>query len=490
MLFNSYEFIFFFLPVSLGVYYLLNKKRLTVGANAWLLFISLFFYSWWNLKYLPLILGSILFNYTIGGLLADSDTLKKKVVSNKAILVFGLTANILFLGYFKYMDFFINNANSLFAANLPLLHIVLPLGISFFTITQIAYLVDSYEGLVKEKNLLSYALFVTFFPHLLAGPILHHKEMMPQFETLRSKVVNYKNLSLGLFLFFIGLFKKVVIADTLSPTVKAGFDLAPTLNFVEAWITSLSYTCQLYFDFSGYSDMAVGVGLMFNIVLPLNFNSPYKALNVIDFWKRWHISLSNFITTYLYTPILRSCSKITFANSMLAIFAAMFISGFWHGAGWTFIIWGVLHGTALVINHNWKKRKVRMPKFLAWLITFNFINLSFIFFRAKGWDEAMKVVKGMFGLNGFIPAETAANFGFITVFRAEFWKTCLAGISGRNENFWLLVGLLVFVLFLRNSNELTDEFKPSWKTFAYTVIICFYTLLNMGKVSEFLYFQF
>jgi len=490
MLFNSYEFIFMFLPVSLAIYFILNKKRLTVGANAWLLFISLFFYSWWNVKYLPLILGSILFNYTIGGLLAESDELKKSVVSKKAILVFGLTANILFLGYFKYMDFFIGNINGLFSTNLPLLHIVLPLGISFFTITQIAYLVDSYEGLVKEKNLLSYALFVTFFPHLLAGPILHHKEMMPQFDALRSKVLNYRNLSLGLFLFFIGLFKKVIIADELSTTVKVAFDAAPTLNFAEAWVASLSYTFQLYFDFSGYSDMAVGVGLMFNIVLPINFNSPYKAVNIIDFWKRWHISLSNFITTYLYTPILRSCSKITFTNSMVAIFVAMFISGFWHGAGWTFIIWGILHGGALVVNHNWKKRKIKMPRFLAWFITFNFVNLSFVFFRAKGWDEAMKVLKGMFGLSGFIPAEAYANFGLMTVFKSKFGKTVLAGIAGRNETFWFLVVALLFALLLKNSNELTDGFKPTWKTFAFVVIISFYTLLNMGKVSEFLYFQF
>ncbi|HLO24486.1 MAG TPA: MBOAT family O-acyltransferase, partial [Geobacteraceae bacterium] len=442
------------------------------------------------MKYLPLILGSILFNYTIGGLLTDSDTLKKNAVSKKAIFLFGLIVNILFLCYFKYMDFFISNINAAFAANLPLLRIVLPLGISFFTITQITFLVDSYEGLVKEKNLLSYALFVTFFPHLLAGPILHHKEMMPQFEALRNKVLNYKNLSLGMFLFFIGLFKKVVIADALSSTVKAGFDLSPQLNFFEAWVTSLSYTCQLYFDFSGYSDMAVGVGLMFNIVLPINFNSPYKAVNVIDFWKRWHISLSNFITTYLYTPILRSCSRITFTNSMMAIFLAMFISGFWHGAGWTFITWGSLHGFALVVNHIWRKRKLKMPLPLAWFITFNFVNLSFVFFRAKGWKEAMKVLKGMFGLSGFMPADAYANFGLMTVFESKFGKALLAGVGGRNETMWRVLIALLFILVLKNSNELTSGFKPTGKTFAFVVIISFYTLLNMGKVSEFLYFQF
>lgn len=490
MLFNSYEFIFLFLPVALLVYYFLNQMRLTVGANAWLLFVSLFFYSWWNITYLPLILVSILFNYTIGGLLSDSDSLKKQLISKKTIFVFGLTANIAFLCYFKYMDFFIGNINSLVGANLPLLHIVLPLGISFFTITQIAFLVDAYEGLVEDKNLLSYALFVTFFPHLLAGPILHHKEMMPQFGNVRNKVLNYKNLSLGLFLFFIGLFKKVIIADQLSTTVKVGFDMAKTLNFFEAWITSLSYTCQLYFDFSGYTDMAIGVGLMFNIVLPRNFNSPYKSTNVIEFWRRWHMSLSNFITTYLYTPILRSFGKITFRNSLIAIFLAMLISGFWHGAGWTFIVWGGMHGAALVVNHLWRKRKKKLPTWAGWLITFNFINLAFVFFRAKDWNGAAKVVKGMFGFSGFLPGSVRDVFTPLMVFQSKFGKSVLEGIGGRNETFWGLLIILVCVLMFKNSHEIADRFRPSRLTYAFLVLISFYTLLNMGKVSEFLYFQF
>jgi D-alanyl-lipoteichoic acid acyltransferase DltB (MBOAT superfamily) len=490
MLFNSYEFIFLFLPVSLIVYFLLNRMRLTIGANAWLLFVSLFFYSWWNIRYLPLILGSILFNYTVGGLLVANDEVKKPIVSRKTMVVFGLTANILFLCYFKYMDFFIGTINTIPGVGLPLLHIILPLGISFFTITQIAFLVDAYEGLVTEKNLLSYALFVTFFPHLLAGPILHHKDMMPQFGTIRNKVLNYRNLSLGLFVFFVGLFKKVVIADDLSTTVKLGFDVAPALNFFEAWITSLSYTLQLYFDFSGYSDMAIGVGLMFNIVLPRNFDSPYKAVNMIDFWRRWHISLSDFINTYLYTPILRSFSRVTFQNSLIAIFIAMLISGFWHGAGWTFIIWGGLHGGALVVNHLWKKRKIKMPRWLGWVITFNFVNLSFVFFRAKGWHEAVKVLTGMFCLNGFLPPDLLVNVTIGSVFQSKFGRTLLAGIGGRNETYWGLLICLLFVLVLKNSNELTDRFQPGWKTFAFLVSIAFYTLFNMGKVSEFLYFQF
>ena len=490
MLFNSYEFIFLFLPVALLVYYLLNRMRLTVGASSWLLFVSLFFYSWWNVAYLPLILGSILFNYTVGGLLSDSDTLRKQLVSKKAIFVFGVTANILFLCYFKYMDFFISNINTLVGADLPLLRIVLPLGISFYTITQIAFLVDAYEGLVAEKNLLSYALFVTFFPHLLAGPILHHKEMMPQFGKVRNKVLNYRNLSLGLVLFFIGLFKKVIIADQLSPTVKIGFDMAKSLNFFEAWIASISYTCQLYFDFSGYTDMAIGVGLMFNIVLPRNFNSPYKSTNVIEFWQRWHMSLSNFITTYLYTPILRSMGMITFRNSLIAIFLAMLVSGFWHGAGWTFIIWGGMHGAALVVNHAWRKRKRKLPPLIGWLITFNFVNLAFVFFRARNCSEAFKVVKGMFGLSGFLPAAVRDISSPLAVFQSWFGKSLLEGIGGRNETFWGLLITLACIMTLKNSHELADRFQPTRLTFAALVAVSFYTLLNMGKVSEFLYFQF
>lgn len=489
MLFNSYEFIFFFLPITLGIYFLLNKKRLTVASNAWLLFASLAFYSWWNIKYLPLILLSILFNYTIGCLLAEHDSLKKQIVSKKAIFVFGIVGNILFLGYFKYMDFFISNVNTVFRTDLPLLQIVLPLGISFFTITQIAFLVDCYEGLVEDRKLLSYSLFVTFFPHLLAGPILHHKEMMPQFDAVRNKVLNYKNLSHGLFLFFIGLFKKVIIADELSKTVKTGFDTATSLNMVEAWAVSLSYTFQLYFDFSGYSDMAIGVGLLFNIVLPINFNSPYKATNIIDFWKRWHMSLTNFITTYLYSPIMRSFRKITFAKSMIATFLAMFIAGVWHGAGWTFILWGALHGGALVVNHLWKKRKLRMPPLLGWLLTFVFINATFVLFRAKNLEDAFKVLKGMIGGNGILPA-AITSFSLSDLGRGQFWKLLMARINGSDTTLWTLLVIMALALFVKNSTEFEKEFQPSWKTLAFVVLISFYTLINMNKVSEFLYFQF
>ncbi len=492
MLFNSYEFLFLFLPVTFGIYFVLNRRRLTLAANAYLFSASLFFYSWWNIRYLPLLLGSILFNYTIGNLLTDYDLQKKQSFSKQTIFIFGVTVNLLFLGFFKYTDFVISNINQVSGFNFSLQQIILPLGISFFTITQIAYLVDSYEGLVDERNLLDYAQFVTFFPHLLAGPILHHKEMMPQFSRTRNKLIDFKNLYTGLALFSIGLFKKVVIADQFSPWVSAGFDKSVSLNFVEGWLASLSYTFQLYFDFSGYSDMAIGIGLMFNISLPVNFNSPYKAVNIIDFWKRWHITLSNFVTTYLYTPILRSFSAITFRNSLYAIFLAMLISGFWHGAGWGFVIWGALHGAALLINHLWKKRKFGMPSWLAWLITFNFINFSFIFFRAKSLEDAVKVLKGMSGANGIMLHRSLELNSYVAKlgnFGVKFGEW-LQNINGNDRSYGMVLAATLLVLCAMNSNQIAARMKPDYKSLLFLLVISLWAVMEFGQVSEFIYFQF
>jgi D-alanyl-lipoteichoic acid acyltransferase DltB (MBOAT superfamily) len=464
--------------------------RLTLASNAWLLFASLFFYCWWDIRYLPLLLGSILFNYTIANLLVDYDSNRKNVVGRKSIFITGIVCNLVLLGVFKYTDFVIINVNTVAGTKLELAKIVLPLGISFFTITQIAFLVDCYEGLVTERKLLNYSLFVTFFPHLLAGPILHHKEMMPQFDRVRNKVINYRNLCIGSYIFFIGLFKKIVIADEFSKVVTNGFDTAKSLNGIEGWVTSLSYTFQLYYDFSGYSDMAVGVGLMFNIVLPWNFNSPYKATNVIQFWQRWHMTLSSFITTYLYSPILRASSSITFARSLVAIFIAMLISGLWHGAGWTFILWGALHGAALVINHYWRKKKIKMPIISGWLITFLFVNCSFVFFRAKGIPEALKVLKAMVGLGAPIFPEDHAAITLNALTHSQLWKELLINIQGRDSSFLFLLAIMLLTFMTKNSIQLSDSFKPDWKRFVLTLYIALYAILNMGKVSEFLYFQF
>lgn len=490
MLFNSYEFIFLFLPISLFIYFWLNKRRLVQGGKAWLVLSSLFFYSWWNIVYLPLILGSILFNFTIGSTLAQQVEGKRRIkgFSAKTFLVFGVVGNLALLGYFKYTDFFIINVNVIAGTHFDLLHIILPLGISFFTFTQIAYLVDAYRGEVKEMDYLNYTLFVTFFPHLLAGPILHHKEMMPQFDAIKSKVVNYKNLSMGVFLFSIGLFKKVVIADTFSIWANTGFESIQALTLFEAWATSLSYTLQLYFDFSGYTDMALGVALLFNIRLPINFNSPYKALDIQDFWRRWHITLSRFLRDYIYIPLggNRQAGMRTYAN----LFTVFLIGGLWHGASWMFIIWGASHGIAIVIHRAWKQMNLSMNRLLAWFVTFNFINITWVFFRARDWEHASNIIDGMFGYHGIVISDKL-------IYKIGFFESIISNnhdLFGKlifgSTSFSFIIAGIFFVLFFKNSNTLLKEFNPSYKVLGVVLIAVIYTLFQMSKVSEFLYFNF
>ncbi len=470
MLFNSYEFIFAFLPLTFFIYFYLNSKRYTEASKGFLVFASLFFYSWWNIVYLPLILSSMLFNYIIGNILnGNKQTNKsKKEINKKTILIIGIIANVALLAYFKYADFFITNVNFITDGNIPTLNLALPLAISFFTFQQIAYLVDSYRKETQEYDFLNYALFVTFFPQLIAGPIVHHKEMMPQFASRWNKVKNYRNIALGLFIFSLGLFKKVVIADTFAIWATKGFDISQTLTLFEAWITSLSYTFQLYFDFSGYTDMAIGAALLFNIKLPINFNSPYKALDIQDFWRRWHITLSRFLRDYIYIPLggNRKGNFRTY-NNLLATFV---IGGLWHGAGWTFVFWGFLHGMALVIHRAWKALGFTMNSILAWFITFNFVNIAWVFFRAKEWEDAIKVLKGMFGFSGVV----SLNF---------------LSLINKNE-LWKFLIIFIIILFSKNSMEFINLNKLDNKKVLFLAILLSWSILSLGKVSEFLYFNF
>ncbi|QKF78377.1 MBOAT family O-acyltransferase [Arcobacter defluvii] len=492
MLFNSYEFIFAFLPITFFIYFYLNSKRLTQASKGFLVFASLFFYSWWNITYLPLILISMLFNYLIGNSLSnniqDNKNRINKSFAKKTVLIFGIICNVALLAYYKYADFFIENFNLVTSSNVNLLHLVLPLAISFFTFQQIAYLVDSYRGETKEYDFLNYALFVTFFPQLIAGPIVHHKEMMPQFASSWNMVKNYKNIALGLFIFSIGLFKKVVIADTFAVWATAGFDTATTLSLFEAWATSLSYTFQLYFDFSGYTDMAIGIALMFNIKLPINFNSPYKALNIQDFWRRWHITLSRFLRDYIYIPL--GGNKISSFRTYSNLLATFVIGGLWHGAGWTFVFWGFLHGIALIIHRIWSNLGFKMNKILAWLITFNFVNIAWVFFRAKEWDDAIKVLKGMFGFNSVVfPEKYAPIFGFLNQYGITFDKVTIHIGDGNKSLAWILIGIF-FILFYKNSIEKINVLEFNYKTLFLTFISLFISLLSLNKISEFLYFNF
>ncbi|KHD05800.1 acetyltransferase [Candidatus Thiomargarita nelsonii] len=481
MLFNSYEFIFIFLPLTFFIYFFLTTKKLIIASKVFLVLSSLFFYGWWNVIYLPILLGSIIFNYIVGVKLSKNTGDK-----NKQLLIWGIVFNIALLGYFKYTDFFIENVNIFLEQEVPLIHLVLPLAISFFTFQQIAYLVDSYKCGTREYNFLNYAVFVSFFPQLIAGPIVHHKEMMSQFSEAKNQILNYNNIATGLFIFSIGLFKKVVIADTFAIWATHGFDVAESLSFFEAWATTLSYTFQIYFDFSGYSDMAIGIALLFNIRLPVNFNSPYKAVNIQDFWRRWHITLSRFLKDYVYIPLggNRKIRLKTYANLMLTFL----IGGIWHGAAWTFVFWGGLHGIALIIHRIWKNAGFRLNKILAWFITFIFINITWIFFRAKDWDDAIKVLKGIVGLNGIVlPEKLKYSLSFLKEFGVSFDD--LSNLFELKKR--LVITIISFIIIMmKNSQYYKEIFKPNFKFGIFYTLILIYSIFQINKLSEFLYFQF
>ncbi len=397
-------------------------------------------------------------------------------------LIVGLIGNIGLLVFFKYTDFLISTVNNFKELPYGFLYIILPLGISFFTFTQIAYLVDSYRGFVTEYSLLNFFLFVTFFPHLLAGPIIHHKEMMPQFDRIKNKILSYKNLACGIYLVALGLCKKVIIADTFAMYANAGFNSPHSVQFLPAWITSLSYTLQIYFDFSGYTDIAIGSALMFNITLPINFNSPYRALDIQDFWRRWHITLSRFLRDYIYIPL--GGNKVSESRTLLNLTLTFLIGGLWHGAGWTFIFWGFLHGIAMVVHRLWQKSGLILPKLLAWFLTFQFVNVAWIFFRADSFATAINILKGMCGLNGF-------NFPNLKVFLANMgilWDIF-------QGNFIIIFGFIasgiVLAIFGKNSNEMEIDLRPNFAHLSFSIIVLATSVFFMGKSqTEFIYFNF
>ena len=356
MLFNSPVFLFAFLPLTILGYFLVARidrvgHRLALG---WVAIASLVFYGYWDARYVALLIGSILFNYSCGMSLARRAAAGKP---SKTLLGFAVGGDLVLLGIFKYTDFFIGSLNALSGTHIPLLQIVLPLGISFFTFTQIAFLVDAHRGIAREYDFIGYALFVTYFPHLIAGPVLHHKEMMPQFYDASNVVARRENFEVGLTIFFIGLFKKVLLADSIAEYANPLFASPSPPTLFDAWTGALAYTFQLYFDFSGYSDMAIGLSRLFGVRLPLNFASPYQAASVIDFWRRWHMTLSRFLRDYLYFAL--GGNRRGTLRRYLNLFVTMLLGGLWHGAGWTFVIWGGLHGIYLMINHGWQAFRTR-----------------------------------------------------------------------------------------------------------------------------------
>src|SRR6266481_465725 len=394
MLFNSYPFIFLFLPITLIGYFVLVRLN-NLAPVIWLALASLVFYSVSNWQFVLLLVASIAFNYVIGLLLISK---RLRPAWRFAALAIGVAGDLLTLGYFKYAGFLAANFNAIFSTGLTV-NVLLPVGISFYTFTQIAFLVDAYRGNVARYRLPHYALFVTYFPHLIAGPILHHRDMIPQFERAESKRPDPHLILCGLIIFAIGLFKKTCLADGIQPLVALAFG-PNTPSFDKAWIGALAYTFQLYFDFSGYSDMAIGISLMFGIFLPLNFNSPYKATSIIDFWRRWHMTLSQFLRDYLYIPLggNRHGRTLRYVNLMIT----MALGGLWHGAAWTFVAWGVLHGAYLCINHAWinygpavAPRFARPANIAALVLTFLSVVVAWVFFRANGISSALYILSRM-----------------------------------------------------------------------------------------------
>ncbi len=498
MLFNSYTFIFAFLPVALAGFLIFVTIAPRTFAIRWLIACSLFFYGWWYPQNLWILLFLLLFNYALGVWLGR---LEHGGVA-RAVLIAGLTVNLGMLCYYKYANFFAGTINGLTGAHLPLVVATLPLGISFFVFQKIAYLVDAYRRQVRGYSLTDYSLFVTFFPQLIAGPIVHHSEVVPQFSSQRGWRPSAEDFSVGFTQFLCGLAKKVLLADGVARYANPIFDAArdglfPT--FLDGWTAALAYTFQLYFDFSGYSDMALGLGRMFGIKLPQNFNSPYKAASIADFWRRWHMTLSRFLRDYLYIPL--GGNRKGPARRGINLMVTMLLGGLWHGAGWTFVVWGGLHGLYLLIHRIWQpvRQSFGLPEGTRWgpyagrAITFFAVVVAWVFFRAANIATAGRILGAMGGTHGFS-------------FNSSFQFASAA----------LTLGVLALIVWLLpNTQELLARYQPAlrfeivpndiqpdgwrgrlleWRPRpAWAVlmaVIALYTLSQISRVNQFIYWQF
>ncbi len=396
MLFHDPIYLLVFLPVVFCVYFFIPNNK--INLRLYFLIISgLIFYAYWNIKLSPLIVVAILVNFYFGKKISNNENL----IYKKKILIISIIFNIFYLGFFKYADFVINNVNVIFNSNFELLNIPFPLALSFVTIQIIVFLVDCFEGNIEKNNIKRYSLFIIFFPQLIAGPIVRYNDMINQFEDEKKSSIIYKNICIGLIVISIGLIKKVLIADNLSVIVDEGFGSNEQIGFFGSWLVTFSFAFQLYFDFSGYIDMATGSALLFNINLPQNFNSPFKANSIINFWQRWHITLTNFLTNYIYNPFLRSFKNLTFLKSMIGIMIVFLIAGLWHGPSWTFVIFGGLHGIGLIVNHIYRKFfSLEINNLFSQVLTFIYVCFSLIFFRAESLDDAVRIINGLYSFNG------------------------------------------------------------------------------------------
>ena len=486
MLFNSYAFLLVFLPATLVAVHVLTRVGGTRAVVLGLTALSLLFYGWWNAVYLLLLVPLMLVNYWLATVLVAQR--RRRGQASRMLLTAGLAMNLATLGYFKYANFFVDTLNAVAGTRIVFATVVLPLGISFFIFQKIAFLVDASQGTLDDHlDLPDYCLFVTFFPQLIAGPIVHHSEVLPQFRTVGRTTDT--PVALAITIFAIGLAKKVLLADAAAPIAAAAFAHAlqhPAL--VEAWLGSLAYTVQLYFDFSGYTDMAIGAALLFGVRLPVNFDSPYKATSIIDFWRRWHITLSRFLRDYLYIPL--GGNRRGAARRHVNLFLTMLLGGLWHGAGWTFVVWGALHGVYLAVNHLWRSVRgsghtSRLGSVVSGALTFTSVVVAWVFFRAPDVHTALAMLRAMGGENGIGPAVPVAVGDVL-----------------------LVAGLLALSWCAPNTQELTAyegphgaytahaaaSHTPSWtpapRWALATGLLLALSVMSLSRVSEFLYFQF
>ncbi|MGN1115939.1 MAG: MBOAT family O-acyltransferase [Candidatus Ornithomonoglobus sp.] len=475
MIFSTYKFIFCFFPVTFAGYFILGKLKQNALMKIWLAAASLVFYALGDLRFFPMFVMSIFGNFVFGnsiGRLAGDDS---KAMQKKLLLTVGILANAVLLGYYKYTDFFIENFDLVTGMNVPLKNIVLPIGISFFTFQLIAYLVDSYRGLTRDYDILDYLMFITFFPQLIVGPIIHHSEAVPQFADPENQKINTKNICIGILMFSIGCAKKILLADPLTELAADFFNnISGTPDIISSWIYSVSYTISYYFDLSSYADMAVGLGLFFNIELPANFNSPYKARNFQDYWRRWHITLSRFLSAYIFRSWYDKNRRLHgyYAATMITFF----VSGFWHGAGWTFIVWGLVNGILVCAASAMARKGKAWPAFVSFPLTCIGVVLCRILFVSASFSAAWQVIKGL------------VNFGSASLYDGSAYPVYIIT---------LIIGILI-CWFAPNSGRIREKFteyledKNSRAYFmtagaAALFAIC---LMSMNKVASFLYFQF
>lgn len=493
MLFNSYVFVFAFFPIVILGYFGLNHFNQYKASKIFLVVASLYFYGYFNWIYLLIIVASILLNYLFSNVL-----LSKKASSGlrKLMLAVALTLNIGSLAVFKYYDFFAENINALFNGSLPMLNLLLPLGISFFTFQQLSYVIDSYKKDVPKYAFFDYALFVTYFPQLIAGPIVTHDEMVPQFADESKKKFNADNFACGLYGFALGLGKKVVIADTFGLVVDSAFTDVSGLGTLNALFVMLAYTFQIYFDFSGYSDMAMGIGKMMNIEITQNFDSPYKAVGIVDFWKRWHMTLTRFFTRYIYVPLGGNRKGIV--RTYINIFIVFLVSGLWHGANWTFILWGVLHGLASIVTRVidkktglFSQKKSKLLKISLWIATFAFLNLTWVIFRADSITQAFDFYKELFSFN-FIELDrhflSSMQMDGVRLF-SEFIPV-LGDYIKDYSWLWLFTSAFVLSVFFKNVSYRIKNYKIKWYHPVVTAGILFWCIMSFGGESSFLYWNF